>query len=123
MRFVSEACVGLQYRGQPFRGAPGVVACRDELLEVGRDLPFVPRGDERVDVGEVLVQRRPPDPSVLRDLRHRHPAQPVPCHQRRHGVDRGIAHRTAMPCHRVGPQPGHSTSVDDVTLALHIVIA
>jgi hypothetical protein len=60
--------VGRQDGRKPRHGSLPLVAHDAELLEVLVDLAFVPRAQDRLDVGEVLVQRRPPDAGVLGDL-------------------------------------------------------
>ena len=48
------------------------IAHRREMLEVARDMVLVPRVEDRLHVGEVLVQRGATDPRLLGDFRHRH---------------------------------------------------
>ena len=79
----------------------------DQLGQVDGDMAFVPSDQDRFDVGEVLVQRRPSDPGLLGDLRHRHRRQPVLGHQRSRGVQRGVAHRSAVRLDRVVPELRH----------------
>src|SRR5207247_10258902 len=59
----------------------GLVPDACQLLEMVSHLPLVPGDQDRLDVGEVLVERRPPEPGPLRDLRHVHPGQPALGHQ------------------------------------------
>ncbi len=66
-----------KHRLEPGAGITGPAAQRRELLEMPGNVPVVPRDQDRLDVREVLVQRRPTDPGGLRDLGHRDPGQPV----------------------------------------------
>jgi hypothetical protein len=95
------------------------------LCEVGGDLAFVPGDQDRLDVWEVLVQRRPADAGGLGDLRHRHRQQPVLADQRRGGVQDRLAHLVAVRLDGVVPQPRHPSSIryDDIeTSCLEIAI-
>jgi hypothetical protein len=105
--------VGLQHRLESLASVAGVVSGFGQLLEVAGDLPFVPGQQDRFDVWEVLVQRRPSDAGLLGDRRHRHGGQPVLGHQRRCGVQGRVAHRRAVRLDRLVPQPGHHPSVRD----------
>jgi hypothetical protein len=65
--------VGLQHGGQPVPGCAGVVAEFGQAAEVTADLTFVPRGENRFDVGEVVAQRRPPDSLAIIGLTSEQP--------------------------------------------------
>src|SRR5450755_2186861 len=69
--------VGLQDGFEPLAGAAALVPDSCEMFEVTGDLAFVPGGQDRLEVGEVLVQGGAPDAGLLGDLRHRHRRQPV----------------------------------------------
>jgi SAM-dependent methyltransferase len=88
--------VGPQHRFEPLACIPGLVSNFGELFEAAGDLTFVPGGQDRFDVGEVLVQCRPSDPGLLGDLRHRHRRQPVLGDQRHRGVQGRVPHRAAV---------------------------
>ena len=106
-QLVMNERVGLEHSRQTLAGVAGLLPGMGELLEMLGDLPVMPRGEDRFDVGEVLVQRRPSDPRLLGDLRHRHRRQPVLRHQRCRRVQRGVAHRSAVRLDRVVPELRH----------------
>jgi hypothetical protein len=54
-----EGGVGLQHRFEPLTGVSGLVPDLGQVREVGCDLPIVPGEEDRFDVREVLVERRP----------------------------------------------------------------
>src|ERR1700731_947658 len=62
---------GVRLKDGPEPPAPcgrGGVPCLGELGELAGDLALVPGGQDRLDVGEVLVQRGAPDASAPGDL-------------------------------------------------------
>jgi hypothetical protein len=67
---VGDECVGLQHGLQPLVCVTTLVAEVGELGEVGGDLAFVPGDQDRLDVGEVLVQRGPSDAGGHGPRRH-----------------------------------------------------
>ena len=71
------------------------------------DLTFVPGEEDRIDVGEVLVQRCAADTRVRCDLGHRHRTQATLGDQRRRRVQRRVAYVLAVRFHGFVPQPGH----------------
>ncbi len=50
------------------------------------NVPLVPSGQNRIEIGEVLIERCPPDTSLLGDLRHRYRTQAMLDYERRNGV-------------------------------------
>jgi hypothetical protein len=56
---VGDERVGLQHGLEPLASVAWLVAEFGELGKVGGDLAFVPGNQDRLDVWEVLVQRRP----------------------------------------------------------------
>ena len=85
------------------------------MLEVGHDLTFVPGGQDRFDVREVLVQRRASDAGFLGDLRHRHRADPALGNEAGSGLDDRLADGAAVLLDRRVPQLRH----DQVCIELH----
>ena len=82
-----------------------------EVVKVAGDLPFVPGHQDGFDVGEVLVQGRPADPGLPRDLRHGHGAQAVLGDQRGRGVEDGVADLAAVRVDRLAPQLRHGPRI------------
>ena len=64
---VHDACVGRQHGVEPGAGVGGLFADGGELFEVRGDVAAVPGDQDRVDVGEVLVEGRAPDAGFLGD--------------------------------------------------------
>jgi hypothetical protein len=60
-RLVRDERIRFEHRFEPFFRGSGLVADQGEPLEVARDLPAVPSTQDRLDVGEILVQRRTPN--------------------------------------------------------------
>jgi hypothetical protein len=112
-RHVGEQGVGLQYGGQALRGFAAAVADLDQLRQMGSDLALVPRGQDRLDIREVLVQRGPPDPGLRGDPRHRDREQPVSGHQCRGGVEDRVAHLATVGLDRLVPQLRHHRTIRD----------
>src|SRR6266511_153839 len=77
------------------------------MLEVSADLTLVPCDQDRLDVREVLVQRRTSDTGLLGDLRHRHGSQPALGHQRGRGVEGCVANGASVRLDRLVPQFRH----------------
>ena len=111
--FVGDVRVGVEDGFELFSGGACLVADAGEVFEVRGHVAFVPRGQDRLDVREVLVQRRPADAGLLRDLRHRHRRQSVLGHQRRGGLQSRLADRSAVLGDRLIPQLRHLCSVRD----------
>ena len=106
---VGDERVGLEHSFESSASIAGLVADFGELFEVAGDLTFVPGGQDRFDIREVLVQRRTSDAGFLGNLRHRHRPQPLRGHQCRGGVQGRVAHRAAMRLDRLVPQLRHHT--------------
>jgi hypothetical protein len=64
--------VGAEDGLEPLTGIGGLVPDVGEVVEVAGDLALVPGLQDGLDVGEVLVQGRPPDAGSLGYLRHRY---------------------------------------------------
>ena len=105
--------VRLQHGFQPLAGSAGLVADHGEMLQMPSDVPFVPGGQDRLHVGEVLVQCRAPDAGLLGDLRHRDRGEPVLGHQRGGRIQGGVAHRATVLVDRLGPQLRHAHIIHD----------
>jgi hypothetical protein len=69
---MGNECVGLEHGFEPLSSVASLVSDFGEIFEVASDLPFVPGEQDRFDVWEILVQRRPSDAGLLGDLRHLH---------------------------------------------------
>ena len=82
--------VGGEHGFEAFARVAGSVAEHRELLEVAFDLLRVPGQQDRLDVWEVLVERRAADAGLLSDLRHRHRTQSMVCDERRGGPEDGL---------------------------------
>jgi hypothetical protein len=108
--------VRLERGAQSLPGGACGVGGLGELGEVLADLALVPGDQDRLDVGEVLVQRGPADAGPLGDLGHRHRGQPVLGYQRGHGVQDRVLDRRAVRSDRLGPQSRHPCSIQDVPL-------
>ena len=72
-----DAGVAVQHRHQPVGAITRASTYLAELSQVSVDLAGMPAVQDRVDVGEVLIKRRPPDPGPLGDLGHGDRAQTV----------------------------------------------
>ena len=57
---------------------------------------FMPGKQDRLDPGEVLVERRTADAGVLGDLRHGHGTQAVPGNERRGRIEDRVTYLAAM---------------------------
>jgi len=104
---VGDERVRLEYGREPLERIAVLIPDRGELLEVAVDLTLVPGDQDRLDIREVLVERRASDPGLLRDLRHGHRERSALGHQCRGGVQRRIAHRPAVCLDRLIPQLRH----------------
>ena len=78
---VRDRGVLAQYSPDPLERLAGAIPDPDELVELLLDVLLVPGEQDRLDVGEVLVQRRPADARPLGDVRHLHRCQAVLRHQ------------------------------------------
>ena len=85
----------------------GLVSDFCELVEMAGDLTFVPREENRLDICEVLVERRTADAGFLGDLRHRHRSQPVLRGESGGCLQDRFAHLTPVRLDRVAPQLRH----------------
>jgi len=110
---LGDVRIGVEDGFELFTRGACLVADEDQVFEVRGHVAFVPRGQDRLDVREVLVQRRPADAGLFRDLRHRHRRQSVLGHQRRGGLQSRLADRAAVLGDRLIPQLRHPRSVRD----------
>jgi hypothetical protein len=94
---------------------PRAVPHRGELRQVRVHLPLVPRGQDRLNVREVLVERGPPDPCLFGDLGHRDRRQPVLGDQRDCGVEDRVAHLASVRLDCLAPQLRHAASIHGVS--------
>jgi hypothetical protein len=95
MMLVDNRPVGLEHRLQPLAGVASLVPDCSELFEVLGDLAFVPGGQDRFHVGEVLVQRRPlPVSAAIWDI----VTAASPCSATSAAVVSRVASRTARRC-------------------------
>jgi hypothetical protein len=100
---VADVGIGLQHRFEAGIGIAVPIPELGEMSQMSIDVPFVPGGQDRFDVREVLVQRRTSDPGFLGDLRHRHGQQPVLGHQRPGGFQDRLAHVATVRLDRLAP--------------------
>ena len=101
---VADERIRLQHVVDAVGPLPDVV----KLLEVIGDLALVPGGEDRVDVGEVLVERRAADSGPLCDLGHRDTGQAAYGDQTGCRVEDRFPHRVAVGRDGVVPQLRHS---------------
>src|SRR5918997_399725 len=90
------------------------VSCLGKLAQILLDVSLVPGQQDRVDVGEVLVQGRAADPALLGDVRHLDRGQPYLVDQRPGGVQDRRSYVLPMLVDRLAPQPRHASSVRPV---------
>src|SRR4051812_48047203 len=102
---VADERISLQHRLE----SPGAGPDLGELPQMIADLPLMPCRQDRLDVGEVLVERRPADPGVLSNLGHRDPGQPALGHQRGGHIERRRPPGVAMRRDAVVPQLRHGS--------------
>jgi hypothetical protein len=91
--------VGLEHRFEPFANVDSLVPDFGEILEVASDLMFVPGAQYRLDVWEVLVQRRTSDAGLLAicDISPTAArARPEGCTYSDHAADLGFAPSAVM---------------------------
>ena len=119
--FPVELGKSLEYRLEPLSGTLSSVPDLGELVEVTRDLPFVPRAQDRFDVGKVFIERGAADPTILGNLRHGHRMKAVACHERRCGVKDRAMYLTAVRCNGFIPQSRHHR-VYTLTVCKHCVL-
>src|SRR5215217_3833703 len=100
-----------EHRFEPPKGIVSLVSDLGESFEMSTDVTFVPGDEDRLDVREVLVERRTPDARLLGDLRHLHRQQPVLGYQRPGGVQYRVAHLPAVRLYRLVPKLRHDTSI------------
>ncbi len=74
---VGHDCERLEHSFEPLARVTCSIPDFGEMFEVAGDLAFVPGDEYRVDVGKVLVQRRPSYAGPLGDLRHGDRGEPV----------------------------------------------
>jgi hypothetical protein len=119
---VGHQRVSLKHGFEPPGDVTGLVPDACEMLQVAADLALVPGDQDGLNVGKVLIQRRPPDAGLRGDLRHRHRRQPMLGHQPRRSIQGRVAHRTAVLLDRIGPQLRHQTIVYAMTMAIRFVL-
>jgi hypothetical protein len=69
-------CIRLEDRWQSIARIRLISHVR-KMVQMPRNLTLMPRGNDRLEVGEVLVESCSTDPRRFRDLRHRHGEQPA----------------------------------------------
>jgi len=89
--FLLDQGVCLEHTFQPPDRLAGLVPNRSKMLQVGIHVTLVPGGEDRLDVGKVLVQGRPSDARFLSDLQHRYRPQPLLRYQTERGFQDCIA--------------------------------
>jgi hypothetical protein len=111
-----EQGVRLQHGCKARVGASCPVADAGEMGEVAADLALVPREQDRLDIGKVLVQRGAPYACLLGDRRHPHRPQAALGDQRRRSVEDRLAHLAPVRVDRLAPQLRHPRSVHAAAL-------
>ena len=111
-----NVCVGFEHRFEPLTSVTSLVPDVGEILEMASDLTVVPGQQDRLDIREVLVQRRASDPGLRGDPRHRYREQPVLGHQRRRRVQDRVAHLATVRLDCRVPQLRHAFSIRDGVL-------
>ena len=91
---VQDVGVGVEDGLEPLTRTGGPVPDLRALFEVRIHVAVVPGDEDRLDVQEVLVERRASDAGLLGDSRHRHRMEPVLGHQAT------VASRIASPTSR-----------------------
>jgi hypothetical protein len=104
---VRDEGVGGEHRLELLGRVAAPVAERPQLLEVRGDVPLVPRDEDRLDVREILVERRPPDAGPLRDLRHGHREWAALGGETPSRVQDGVADGAPVLVDRLAPQLRH----------------
>jgi len=107
-RLVGDLGVGVENSRQALFGFAGLLGDLGEFAEVAAYLAFVPRPQDRLDMGEVLVKGRSPDPSFLRDLRHRYRQKSTLLYEDDGRVEDRVTDFAAMGFDGLGPQLGHA---------------
>jgi hypothetical protein len=105
---VPDERVGLEHRCESLGGRSRLLGEAGELSQVTGDLPLVPRVQDRLDVSEVLVERRAADAGLLGDLRHRHRPQAVCRNEGGRDREDGVFHRASVLVDRLLPEPRHA---------------
>jgi hypothetical protein len=96
---------------EPLLGVDSHIADFLQLRQMSADLSLMPRHDNRLDICEVLVERRTPDSGFRRDLRHGHRGKTVCRHQRPGSIKDRIVDGSPVGFDRFAPQLGHKTIV------------
>ncbi|GAA4862152.1 hypothetical protein GCM10023203_07110 [Actinomycetospora straminea] len=108
--------VGAEDRSQGLLRVVGGLAHRGQLLEVRVDLALVPGREDGLDVGEVLVDRRPGDPRGGGDPGHGDGPEPVLVGERPRGVLDRLAHHAAVGLDGLVPELRHAPTVPPIAL-------
>jgi len=95
--------VGLENRLEPLACTTRLISDRGELLDVAVNLTTMPGDEDPLDVGEVLVKRRPTNPSLFGDPGHGHRRQPVRCDNFCRRADDGVGDGAPVPLNRLVP--------------------
>ena len=101
----------LEYVTQAAQLVAGARRYVAKKLQVPRHLALVPRDQDRLHTGEVLVQRRSSDAGGLGDLQHRDAADAALLSQGSSGIQYGIAYRVAVLAQRRGPACRHERTL------------
>jgi hypothetical protein len=95
--------VSLEHGAERVAAVMGLVAELCEELEVACDLPLVPRGHDRLDIREVLVERRATDAGLLGDLGHRHGTEPAAIDEASSRIEDRVPDRATVRVDRLVP--------------------
>lgn len=102
-RMSRQVRVRLQDGREPLVGTFRAIPDLDEMSEMGFDLAFMPRNEDRSDIGEVLVEGRSPYACFFRDTRHRHPEQTFFGDEHRRRVQDRVLHLATVGLDRLRP--------------------
>src|SRR5437870_12268257 len=95
-----------KYRLKSLANRARLITQLAEALEVSGDMAIMPGDQDRLDTGEVLVERGASNASFLGDLGHRHSPQPVPRDQGRGRIEDRLVDLSAVRLNRLVPELG-----------------
>ena len=93
-----------KYRLKSLANRARLITQLAEALEVIGDMAIMPGDQDRLDTGEVLVERGASNASFLGDLGHRHSPQPVPRDQGRGRIEDRLVDLSAVRLNRLVPE-------------------
>src|SRR5438270_9459517 len=93
-----------KYRLKSLANRARLITQLAEVLEVIGDMAIMPGDQDRLDTGEVLVERGASNAGFLGNLGHRHSPQPVPRDQGRGRIEDRLVDLSAVRLNRVVPE-------------------